>query len=184
MNEILKKYDEKMDKSEKVLRENFSAVRAGRANPAVLDKILVDYYGTPTKVNAIAAISVQDARVLVVQPWDRSALKAIEKAILTSDLGINPSNDGSVIRIPFPPLTEERRKELKKDIAKMGEECKVSLRNIRRDCMDELKALKKSGELTEDDQKDLEKQLQKLVDKHTASVDETTKNKEKEIMEI
>ncbi len=160
---MLAKYEGKMKKTLDMLEADFSAVRAGRANPAVLDKIMVDYYGVPTQINAMAAVSVSDARVLVIQPWDKSTLKTIEKAILTSDLGINPNNDGNVIRLAFPPLTEERRKELTKSIRKQGEEGKVSIRNIRRDAMDKFKDLKKKGELTEDDQKSLEKDLQKLT---------------------
>lgn len=184
MNELLVKYDHKMDKSLDVLKSDFSAIRAGRANPAVLDKIVVDYYGVPTAINAMAAISVSDARVLVIQPWDVTTLKPIEKAILTSDLGINPNNDGRVIRIAFPPLTEERRKELTKSIHKQGEECKVSVRNIRRDAMDKFKDLKKKGEMTEDDLKNMEKDLQKITDKYVELVEKETKHKEKEIMEL
>ncbi|MBQ1234027.1 MAG: ribosome recycling factor [Oscillospiraceae bacterium] len=181
---MLTKYQGKMQKSLDMLEADFSAVRAGRANPAVLDKIMVDYYGVPTQINAMAAVSVSDARVLVIQPWDKSTLKTIEKAILTSDLGINPNNDGNVIRLAFPPLTEERRKELTKSIRKQGEEGKVSIRNIRRDAMDKFKDLKKKGELTEDDQKSLEKDLQKLTDKFIEKVEAATKAKEKEIMEL
>ena len=181
---MLTKYEGKMKKSLDMLEGEFSAIRAGRANPAVLDKITVDYYGVPTQIQAMAAISVSDARVLVIQPWDRSTLKSIEKAILTSDLGINPNNDGSVIRLAFPPLTEERRKELSKSIRKQGEEGKVSIRNIRRDAMDKFKDMKKKGELTEDDQKSLEKDLQKLTDKFIEKVEAATKAKEKEIMEL
>jgi len=181
---MLTKYEGKMKKSLDMLEGEFSAIRAGRANPAVLDKITVDYYGVPTQIQAMAAISVSDARVLVIQPWDRSTLKSIEKAILTSDLGINPNNDGSVIRLAFPPLTEERRKELSKSIRKQGEEGKVSIRNIRRDAMDKFKDMKKKGELTEDDQKSLEKDLQKLTDKYIEKVEAATKAKEKEIMEL
>ena len=151
MKEVLNTAKEKMEKTLKVLGSDFAAIRAGRANPAVLDRIQVDYYGTPTPINQMAAISVQDARVLVIQPWDKSSLKSIEKAIQASDLGINPANDGSVIRLAFPQLTEERRKELCKEIKKMGEESKVAVRSIRRDANDKIKAMKKDGELTEDD---------------------------------
>ena len=167
-----------------VISGRYTAIRAGRANPAVLDKVTVDYYGAPTPINQMAAVSVTEARTLTIQPWDRSTLKEIEKAINASDIGINPQNDGSVIRLMFPPLTEERRKELSKDISKQGEEAKVSVRNIRREAMDKLKAMKKAGELTEDDLKAAEKDTQDLTDKYCKQVDEMVARKTKEIMEI
>ncbi len=184
MKEQLKKAEDKMQKSLAALDKEFGAIRAGRANPAILDKISVEYYGAPTPINQMAAISVPEARTLLIQPWDASTLKSIEKAILASDLGINPNNDGKVIRLNFPPLTEERRKELAKDIHKMGEECKVAVRSIRRDTMEKLKAMKKGGELTEDDLKDGEKDTQKLTDKYVKDVDVMTEKKVKEIMEL
>lgn len=184
MNEKLKIYSEKMDKTIAVLEKNYAAIRAGRANPAVLDKIMVDYYGTPTPIQSMAAISVSEARILVIQPWDKSTLKPIEKAIQTSDLGINPSNDGSVIRIVFPPLTEERRKDLCKQIRKEGEESKVAIRSIRRDANEKIKSMKKASEISEDDQKDLEEQMQKMTDKYCKTIDEIAAKKEKEILEI
>ena len=173
-----------MEKTLKVLGSDFAAIRAGRANPAVLDRIMVDYYGTPTPINQMAAVSVQDARVLVIQPWDKSSLKAIEKAIQASDLGINPANDGSVIRLAFPQLTEERRKDLCKEIKKLGEESKVAVRSIRRDADDKIKAMKKNSELTEDDVKQFDKDIQKLTDKYVESVDSAVSVKEKEILSI
>ncbi len=184
MNEKIKPFDEKMQKSLSYLKADLAAVRAGRANPAVLDKILVDYYGTPTQINAMAAVSVSEARVLVIQPWDASALRLIEKAIQTSDIGINPTNDGRCIRIMFPQLTEERRKELSKQIKKMGEDGKVAVRSIRRDAIEKFKAMKKNGEITEDDLKQLETETQKVTDKRCAEIDEMIKVKDKEIMEI
>ncbi len=184
MNERLKAYNEKMEKTIRVLENEFAAIRAGRANPAVLDKVTVDYYGTPTPIQAVAAISVAEARILVIQPWDKSTLKAIEKAIQASDIGINPTNDGSVIRVVFPPLTEERRKDICKQIRKQGEESKVAIRSIRRDANDKFKALKKSSEISEDDQKDLEDEIQKLTDKFCKRIDELSAKKEKEIMEV
>ena len=157
MKTVLKNAEDKMQKSVHVLDSDYKAIRAGRANPAVLDKITVDYYGTATPINQVAAISVSEARVLVIQPWDGSMLKAIEKAILTSDLGINPTNDGKVIRITFPQLTEERRRDIVKQVHKLAEDGKVAVRSIRRDAMDKFKAMKKASEITEDDQKDCEK---------------------------
>jgi len=173
-----------MQKSVSSLENNFASIRAGRATPAVLDKITVDYYGTPTAIQAMAAVSVAEARVLVIQPWDKSTLKNIEKAILASDLGITPMNDGNVIRLNFPQPTEERRKELCKTVKKYGEEAKVAVRNVRRDTLDKFKTMKKSGDLTEDDQKDAEKKLQKLTDKYCEDVDKAVSEKEKEIMSI
>lgn len=184
MKELLQKAETKMSKSIKALENEYAAIRAGRANPAVLNKIMVEYYGTPTPIQQVAAISVAEARVLVIQPWDMSCLRSIEKAILTSDLGINPTNDGKVIRIAFPQLTEERRKEIVKDIHKLAEESKVAIRSIRRDTNEKLKALKKDAAITEDDLKDGEKQVQTLTDKYCKVADDTAKSKEKEIMAI
>ncbi|WP_278941148.1 ribosome recycling factor [Anaerotruncus colihominis] len=184
MNERLKHYNEKMEKTIRVLENEYSAIRAGRANPAVLDKITVDYYGTPTQIQAMAAISVSEARILVIQPWDKSTLRSIEKAIQASDIGINPTNDGTVIRIVFPPLTEERRKEICKQIKKQGEDSKVAIRSIRRDANEKFKALKKSSEVSEDEEKDLEDQMQKMTDKFCKRIDEIAAKKEKEILEI
>lgn len=184
MNEKLKAYSDKMEKTISVLESEYASVRAGRANPAVLDKIMVDYYGTPTQIQSMAAISVSEARILVIQPWDRSTLKSIEKAIQTSELGINPTNDGSVIRIVFPPLTEERRKDLCKSIRKEGEEAKVAIRSIRRDANEKMKAMKKKSEISEDEEKDLEEQVQKMTDKFCKRIDDIATKKEKEILEI
>lgn len=184
MNPELKLYEEKMTKTLSVLREELRSIRAGRANPAVLDKLVVDYYGAPTKINQLAAVSVSEARTLVIQPYDKSTLKSIEKAIQASDVGINPQNDGSVLRLVFPPLTEERRKEIAKSIAKMGEDSKVAIRSIRRDANEKLKAMKKSSEITEDDQKQLENDTQKMTDQFISEIDKTTSEKEKEIMSV
>ena len=184
MNPELKLHEEKMTKTISVLREELAAIRAGRANPAVLDKLEVDYYGVPTRVNQLAAVSVSEARTLVIQPYDKSTLKSIEKAIQASDIGINPNNDGTVLRLLFPPLTEERRKDLPKSIAKMGEESKVAIRSIRRDANDKLKAMKKASEITEDDLKNLENDCQKITDKYIAEIDKITAEKEKEIMSV
>lgn len=184
MNEQLKTAQEKMEKCLRSLEHEFSTIRAGRANPAVLDKVLVDYYGTPTPVQQMAAISVSEARVLVIQPWDMSQLKAIEKAIQSSDIGINPTNDGKVIRLAFPQPTEDRRKELVKQIKKFGEEAKVTLRNVRRDTLEKFKTMKKNSEITEDDMKNYEKDMQKLTDKFCDNVDSAVADKEKEIMSI
>lgn len=184
MNQILTEAESKMKKTMNVLSADLAAVRAGRANPAVLDKIRVDYYGTPTALNQIAAISVSEARVLTIQPWDISACKSIEKAIETSDLGINPQSDGKVIRLLFPQLTEERRRDLVKDISKMAEESKIAVRSIRRDAMEKLKAQKKKSELTEDELKQLEKKAQELTDSYCKDADSMLETKKKEIMEI
>lgn len=184
MNEQITNAKTKMEKCIKSLEHEYSTIRAGRANPAVLDKVLVDYYGTPTQINAMAAISVAEARILVIQPWDMSQLKTIEKAIQTSDIGINPTNDGKVLRLAFPQLTEERRKELVKQIHKIDEEAKVTIRNIRRDTLEKLKAMKKSNEITEDDLKAFEKDIQKLTDKFCDEIDSVASSKEKEIMSI
>ncbi len=184
MNPVLTNAEEKMTKSVNALANEYSSIRAGRANPAVLDKVLVEYYGAPTPVTQLAAVSVPEARTLLIQPWDKTALKGIEKAIQTSDIGINPQNDGSTVRLVFPPLTEERRRELVKGVYKYAEEAKVAVRSIRRDAMDKLKELKKKAEITEDDQKGLEKKLQELTDKYCKEIDELSAKKDKEIMEI
>lgn len=184
MKEILKKSEAKMNKRIDVMQNDFAAIRAGRANPAVLNKVVVDYYGCPTPIQQMAAVSVAEARVLVITPWDASSVRSIEKAIQNSDIGINPSSDGKTIRLVFPQLTEERRKELVKDIHKMAEEAKVSMRNIRRDANDKFKAMKKNSELTEDEVKEAEKKIQDMTDKFCKKVDEISKAKEKELMEI
>ncbi len=175
---------EKMTKSLAALEKELATIRAGRANPAILDKIQVDYYGSPTPVNQMASVAVSEARILVIQPWDKSCLKLIEKAIQASDIGINPTNDGSVLRLAFPQLTEERRKELCKSVKKTGEDSKVAIRSIRRDTMDKLKAMKKNSEITEDDLKDCEKKVQDLTDKFCAEADQAIAAKEKEIMTV
>ena len=184
MKDILKQAEEKMKKSIYVLSDEFAAVRAGRANPAILDKVMVDYYGAPTAINQLAAVSVSEARVLVIQPWDVSSLESIEKAIQVADLGINPQNDGKVIRLTFPQLTEERRREIAKDIGKMCENGKVAIRSIRRDAIEKLKAMKKDGDITEDDLKDGEKKAQDLTDKYCKEADTMHAKKEKEILEL
>ena len=179
-----KDYAKRMDKALNHLEEEFGAVRAGRANPKVLDRITVEYYGSETQLNGVATISSPDARSLVIQPWDTSLLKEIQKAIQMSDLGITPQNDGKVIRLIFPQLTEERRKELTKQVKKYAEDAKVAMRNVRRDGMDYVKKLKKNNEITEDDQKKAEKDLQDMLDKYTKKVDEALAAKEKELMAI
>ena len=179
-----KDYEVKMQKSVANYGENLSTIRAGRANPDVLKKIMVDYYGAPTAITSIAEVKVADARTIVITAWDKSIMKGIEKAILTSDLGINPQNDGSCIRLSFPPTTEERRRELSKQIAKMGEDAKVAIRNIRRDANDKVKALKKNSEMTEDEAKSSDKSIQDLTDKYIKEIDRVTADKTKEIMEI
>ncbi|WP_283607654.1 ribosome recycling factor [Faecalispora anaeroviscerum] len=184
MQEVLTQAEAKMKKTLSVLTSEFTTIRAGRANPAVLDKVMVDYYGTPTAVNQLAAISVSEARLLIIQPWDASSVRAIEKAILSSDLGINPQSDGKVIRLMFPQLTEERRRDLTKDISKMSEEAKVAVRSIRRDAIEKLKAKKKNSEISEDDLKLGEKKTQDLTDKYCKEVDVLFEKKQKEIMEI
>ncbi|MCX4257284.1 MAG: ribosome recycling factor [Oscillospiraceae bacterium] len=184
MNEQIKNAEGKMEKCLKSLEHEFSTIRAGRANPAVLDKVLVDYYGTPTPVQQMAAISVVEARNLLIQPWDVSQLKAIEKAIINSDIGITPTNDGKALRLAFPQPTEDRRKELVKQVKKFGEEAKVTLRNVRRDTLEKFKTMKKNSEITEDDMKGLEKDMQKLTDKFCDNVDSAVSDKEKEIMSI
>lgn len=180
----LKEFQRKMEKTLDVLASDFAAVRAGRANAQVLDRITVEYYGQPSPINQVGTVSSPDPRTLVIQPWDGSLLKAIEKAIQTSDLGINPQNDGRVIRLVFPQLTEERRKELIKQVKKYGEDAKVAVRNVRRDAVDYVKKAQKKGELTEDDQKKSEKDIQDLTDKFTKRIDEMCSVKEKELMEI
>lgn len=184
MSVDFKEYSRKMEKTLDVLADNFGAVRAGRANAKVLDRITVEYYGQETPLNGVATISSPDARTLVIQPWDSALLKEIQKAIQISDLGINPQNDGRVIRLVFPQLTEERRKELTKQVKKYAEDSKVAMRNIRRDGMDYVKNLKKKSEITEDDQKKAEKDLQDLLDKYIKQVDEALAAKEKELMAI
>lgn len=184
MKDIYKDAEERMEKTINVLKSDYKTIRAGRANAAVLDKVLVDYYGVPTPIKQLAAISVPEPTVLNIQPWDASSLKAIEKAISASDLGINPQNDGKIIRLTFPSLTEDRRRELGKDIKKMGEDSKVAVRAIRRDSIEKLKALKKDSFITEDDLKEGEKKVQDITDKFIKRVDEESSAKEKEIMEI
>ena len=184
MNSVFAKAREKMEKSINSLKYEYNSIRAGRANAAVLDRIQVDYYGCPTPINQMAAISVPEARVLAIQPWDASALSLIEKAILASDIGINPSNDGRIIRLVFPALTEERRKQLSKDVASYGEEAKVVVRQIRRDCIEKIKTMKKNSEITEDDQKYGEEEMQKITDEFIKKIDEVAAAKTKEIMEI
>ena len=174
----------KMGKTVSALQSEYGAIRAGRANPQVLDRVTVDYYGTPTPVGQLASISVSEARVLTIQPWDKSVLKGIEKAIQTSDIGINPQNAGSVIRLTFPPLTEDRRKELAKDIQKIAENSKVAVRSIRRDAIEKLKAMKKNSEITEDDLKDSEKEIQKITDGFVKEVEDLAAAKEKEILTV
>ena len=175
---------EKMEKTINVYAEKLSEVRAGRANPAILNKVKIDYYGTPTPINQVAGISVPEARLIMIQPWDASILKEIEKAILASDIGINPNNDGKVIRLVFPELNEERRKELVKDIKKMAEDAKVAIRSIRRDGIDEFKAKQKNSEITEDELKGAEEEIQKITDKKIEEVDKILSDKEKEIMSV
>lgn len=182
--EECKPIEEKMKKTISVLKEELAALRAGRANPAILDKVTVDYYGVPTPINQLGNISVPEARVIMIQPWDINILKDIEKAIQKSNIGINPNNDGKVIRLVFPVLTEERRKELTRQVKKYGEDAKVAIRSIRRDAIEHFKVQKKNGEMTEDDLKDAEKDVQNLTDKYVAEIDKIVENKEKEIMEI
>lgn len=184
MKEQINITKEKMTKSLNNLINEYTSIRAGRANPAVLDKVMVDYYGAPTPINQMAAVSVAEARILVITPWDATSLKAIEKAILASDIGITPTNDGKALRLAFPQLTEERRKELCKTIKKYGEECKVSIRSLRRDSIEKFKSMKKNNEITEDDMKDCEKKVQDLTDKFCADIDKEVAAKEKEVMSI
>ena len=177
-------FEEKMDKTISVFEENLSEIRAGRANPAILNKITINYYGTPTPINQVAGISVPEARLIVIQPWDASILKEIEKEILKADIGINPNNDGKVIRLVFPELNEERRKEIVKDIRKLAEEAKISIRAIRRDGIDLAKVKQKNSEITEDELKNAENQIQKLTDKKIEEINKILENKEKEVMSI
>ena len=184
MQEIFDYANEKMEKSLNALHNAFATMRAGRASVSLLDRITVDYYGVPTPIQQMAAVSVSEGRILVIQPWDVSTISAIEKAIQASDLGVNPQDDGKVIRLIFPPLTEEKRKVLAKDVSKLGEDAKVAVRSIRRDCMEKLKKKKKDSEITEDDQKKAEKDLQDLLDKSIKRVDAALAAKEKELMSI
>lgn len=184
MNDKVKEFDEKMQKTIDHLESEFGAIRAGRANPHVLDKVKVDYYGTPTPIQQVGNLSVPEPRIIVIQPWEKSLLKEIEKAIQMSDIGINPTNDGSVIRLVFPELTEERRKELVKDVKKKGEADKVAIRNIRRDGNDAFKKLSKTDDVSEDEIKQLEDELQKLTDKYVKKVDEMVEAKSKEILTV
>lgn len=184
MEEKLKMYEDKMNKSLDVLQSDYASIRAGRANPHVLDKIRVDYYGTPTPIQQVGNISVPEARMIVIQPWEKSLLKVIEKAILTSDLGINPTNDGTMIRLVFPELTEERRKQLAKDVKKKGEATKVAIRNIRRDANETFKKMEKTGEMSEDDLKLGTEKIQKITDKMIDKIDAAVEDKTKEIMTV
>ena len=184
MDQVFENTKNRMEKTLDALDREYSSIRAGRANPKVLDNILVDYYGTPTRIDQMAAVSSPEARLLVIQPWDTSMLREIEKAINTSELGINPQNDGKVIRLTFPQLTEEHRKQLVKDVSRKAEEAKVAIRNIRRDAMDDIKKLKKDNAITEDDQKDGEKELQKITDNYIKQIEEMNDKKEKEILSI
>ena len=177
-------YEEKMDKTISVFRENLAEIRAGRANPAILNKITVDYYGVPTPINQVAGISVPEARMILIQPWDINLLKEIEKEILKADIGINPNNDGKVIRLNFPELNEERRKEIVKEVKKLSEEAKVSVRAVRRDGMDEAKTMQKDSKITEDELRNSENEIQKLTDKYIDEIDKMTDEKEKEVMSI
>ena len=184
MEQLFKTTEEKMNKTIDALEREYKSIRAGRATAAVLDRISVDYYGVPTPIHQMAAISIPEARTLLMQPWDATTLREIEKAILTSDIGINPQNDGKLIRLNFPPLTEERRKEIVKEVHKKAEDSKIAIRNQRRGALDDLKALKKNNEITEDDEADGEKKIQNLTDKFCKEVDSLAAAKEKEIMEI
>ena len=184
MSSNTKAFEEKMKSTVEHLNRELASVRAGRANPAVLDKVSVDYYGAPTPIQQVASVAVSEARTLTITPWDRTLLRAISKAILASDVGITPIDDGQTIRLNFPAPTEERRKQLAKEVSKLGEDAKVATRNIRREAMDKAKAMKKAGELTEDDQKKLEEETQKLTDKYVKLIDDTCADKNKEIMEV
>ena len=184
MDQRLNQYEEKMEKSVGALEKDFAAIRAGRANPHILDKIKVDYYGTPTPLQQVGNTSVPEARILQIQPWESSLIKEIEKAILNSDLGINPTNDGKVIRLVFPELTEDRRKELAKDIKKKGENAKVAIRNIRREANDAFKKMNKASEISDDEVEALEQDVQKLTDKYVANIEKTVEDKTKEIMTV
>ena len=184
MQEKLSFYEDKMNKSLEALQNEYGSIRAGRANPHVLDKLKVDYYGTPTPLQQVGNISVPEARMIVIQPWEKSLLKAIEKAIQTSDLGINPNNDGSCIRLIFPEMTEDRRKEVAKDVKKKGDNAKVAVRNIRRDALDKFKAAQKKSEITEDELHDGEDKMQKLTDKYVKEIDAMVSKKSKELAEV
>ena len=184
MQEHLKLYEDKMEKSLDVLLDEYASIRAGRANPHVLDRLRIDYYGTPTPIQQVGNVTVPEARMIVIQPWEKSLLKEIEKAVLVSDLGINPTNDGNVIRLVFPELTEERRKDLAKDVKKKGEGAKVAIRNIRRDAMDSIKKMEKAGDISEDDLKQGEEKIQKITDKMIEKVDKAIETKTKEIMTV
>ncbi len=184
MEDILQVSEEKMGKTLASLEEEYSVIRAGRANPAILNKIMVSYYGTPTPIQQTANISVPEARLIQIQPWDKSLIKEIEKAINMSEIGINPTNDGTVIRLVFPELTEDRRKELCKDVKKKGEDSKVAIRNIRRDANEKIKKAEKDGEFTEDDSKDTEEKIQKLTDKFIEKIEKAVDEKTKEIMTV
>jgi ribosome recycling factor len=184
MDQVFEQAKAKMEKTLTALHNEFATMRAGKASASVLDKISVDYYGTPTPIQQIAAVSVQEGRILVIQPWDVTQIKPIKKAIQASDLGINPMNDGKVIRLTFPPLTEERRKMLAKDVSKYAEEAKVSIRSTRRDIIDRIKKMQKDSEITEDDLKDGEKEAQEITDDYVKKIEELASKKEKEIMEI
>ena len=184
MKEVIKKCEEKMTKTCENLDGEFSNIRAGRANPNLLNRIMVEYYGTPTPMQQVGNISVPEPRIIQINPWEKSLLKAIEKAILASDLGITPTNDGTSIRLVFPELTEERRKELVKDIKKKGEAAKVAVRNVRRDANDTLKKMEKSTDITEDERKEGEEKIQKMTDKDVAKIDKSVENKSKEIMTV
>ncbi len=184
MYDELKKYEEKMNVTLEMLKKDFASIRAGRANPHVLDKVTVEYYGQQTPISQVGNISVPEARVLMIQPWDASIIKDLEKAILSSDVGITPNSDGKVIRLVFPELTEERRKSLTKDIKHKGEEAKVAIRNIRRDANDHFKKFEKAGDITEDDLRDLEKQAQEITDSHVKSIEKLVDSKNKEILSV
>ena len=184
MKAFLQPYEEKMKTSIAVYVDDLKTVRAGRANPAILDKITVDYYGQQTPLNQVAGVSVPEARLIAIQPWDASVLAEIEKAIIKADIGLNPSNDGKIIRLTIPALTTERRKDLTKQVSGMGENTKVAIRNIRRDAMDQVKKDEKSGDISEDEKRTIEDEIQKLTDKYIEEIDKITKNKEEEIMEI
>ncbi len=184
MQTVFKTAEEKMGKTVSILNAEYASIRAGRANAAVLDKVKVDYYGTPTPINQMAAVSVAEARILTIQPWDTSTLHAIEKAIMASDIGINPQNDGRIIRLVFPQLTEERRRDLCKDVKKLAEDARIAIRSIRRDCIDKVKKMEKASEITEDDLKVAEKKLQDYTDRFIKDVDKAAEAKEKDIMEI
>ncbi len=181
---MTKNYEDRMNQAVKHLESEYASIRAGRANPSVLDKVTVDYYGAPTPINQMAAIAVTEARILTIQPWDRSTLGSISKAIMASDVGITPTDDGSVIRLVFPAPTEERRKALVKEVSKLAEDAKVAVRNVRRDAMDKFKAAKKASEITEDDLKNIEDKIQKITDKFIKEIDTVAENKTKEVMEL